>query len=70
MSAMPPPTAATDLRSWTATIVGRTPDIAAQIRSRLAQNYWVFASAVLLLAAFNLTFRLGREIVVEWDESL
>ena len=25
---------------------------------------------VLALAAFNLTFRLGREIVTEWDESL
>jgi len=28
------------------------------------------ACAVLALAAFNLTFRLGNEIVTEWDESL
>ncbi len=36
----------------------------------LARRYWLLAGAVLLLSAFNLTFRLGREIVVEWDESL
>jgi 4-amino-4-deoxy-L-arabinose transferase-like glycosyltransferase len=28
------------------------------------------ACLVLLLAAFNLTFRLGHEVVTEWDESL
>jgi 4-amino-4-deoxy-L-arabinose transferase-like glycosyltransferase len=33
-------------------------------------RYWALAGLVLALAAFNLTFRLGREIVVEWDESL
>ena len=36
----------------------------------LARRYWLLAGAVLLLSALNLTFRLGREIVVEWDESL
>jgi 4-amino-4-deoxy-L-arabinose transferase-like glycosyltransferase len=30
----------------------------------------LLAAAVLALAAFNLTFRLGHEVVNEWDESL
>ena len=30
----------------------------------------MLAAAILCLAAFNLTFRLGSEIVTEWDESL
>jgi 4-amino-4-deoxy-L-arabinose transferase-like glycosyltransferase len=34
------------------------------------RRYAVLAAAVLCLAAFNLTFRLGSEIVTEWDESL
>jgi len=34
------------------------------------RRYRLFASAVLLVAAFNLTFRLGQEVVTEWDESL
>jgi 4-amino-4-deoxy-L-arabinose transferase-like glycosyltransferase len=33
-------------------------------------HYAVLATIVLGLAAFNLTFRLGREFVTEWDESL
>src|ERR1051325_1205158 len=32
--------------------------------------YRFCAALVLGLAAFNLTFRLGHEIVVDWDESL
>lgn len=34
------------------------------------RDYALLAIAVLALAAFNLTFRLGSEIVTEWDESL
>ena len=34
------------------------------------RHYRVLAAAVLALAAFNLTFRLGSESVNEWDESL
>ncbi len=34
------------------------------------RRYWALAGLVLAIAAFNLTFRLGREIVTEWDESL
>jgi 4-amino-4-deoxy-L-arabinose transferase-like glycosyltransferase len=34
------------------------------------RHYALLAIAVLALAAFNLTFRLGSEIVTEWDESL
>jgi 4-amino-4-deoxy-L-arabinose transferase-like glycosyltransferase len=34
------------------------------------RHYRVLAVAVLALAAFNLTFRLGSESVNEWDESL
>jgi 4-amino-4-deoxy-L-arabinose transferase-like glycosyltransferase len=62
--------AAAEPRSWTATAAGRTSDVAGQISAVLAQRFWLLAVAVLLLSAFNLTFRLGREIVVEWDESL
>src|SRR6266699_696481 len=45
-----------------------------QIRSKtptfIDRHYSALAAAALLLAAFNLTFRLGSEIVTEWDESL
>ena len=41
---------------------GRAPTI--------VRYYPIFACAVLALAAFNLVFRLDREIVTEWDESL
>src|SRR5689334_19361921 len=34
------------------------------------RRYVVLAAGVLCLAAFNLTFRIGSEIVTEWDESL
>ena len=34
------------------------------------RRYAAFAAAVLALAAFNLFFRLGAEIVSEWDESI
>ena len=34
------------------------------------RHFAILACAVLALAAFNLTFRLGSEIVTEWDESL
>ena len=34
------------------------------------RHYRRAAAAILLLAAFNLFFRLDREIVIEWDESL
>jgi len=36
----------------------------------VARHYRVLAFAVLALAAFNLTYRLGLESVEEWDESL
>ncbi len=36
----------------------------------LERHYRACAVAVLCLAAFNLTFRLGSEFVTEWDESL
>jgi len=39
-------------------------------RRSLEQQYWIWACAILVLAAFNLTYRLGREVVTEWDESL
>ena len=32
--------------------------------------FWVLAAAVLALAAFNLTYRVGNESLTEWDESL
>lgn len=35
-----------------------------------SRHYAALAFAVLGLAAFNLTFRLGSEVVTEWDESL
>jgi len=34
------------------------------------RHYRVAATLVLGLAAFNLTFRIGQEVVTEWDESL
>ncbi|MEO8071099.1 MAG: glycosyltransferase family 39 protein, partial [Acidobacteriota bacterium] len=36
----------------------------------IERHYLALAVAVLALAAFNVTFRLGREVVTEWDESL
>ena len=41
---------------------GRVPTI--------VRYYPILAGAVLALAAFNLVFRLDREIVTEWDEAL
>ena len=35
-----------------------------------ARHYRALALAILGLAAFNLGFRLNREVVAEWDESL
>jgi 4-amino-4-deoxy-L-arabinose transferase-like glycosyltransferase len=35
-----------------------------------ARHFAILAIAVLVLALFNLSFRLGREFVAEWDESL
>jgi 4-amino-4-deoxy-L-arabinose transferase-like glycosyltransferase len=35
-----------------------------------ARHFATLAVGVLAIAAFNLTFRLGREVVTEWDESL
>jgi 4-amino-4-deoxy-L-arabinose transferase-like glycosyltransferase len=34
------------------------------------RRFWVLAFAVLALAAFNLTYRVGNESLTEWDESL
>jgi 4-amino-4-deoxy-L-arabinose transferase-like glycosyltransferase len=34
------------------------------------RRFWVLACAVLALAAFNLTYRVGNESLTEWDESL
>lgn len=34
------------------------------------RRFWVLASAVLALAAFNLTYRVGNESLTEWDGSL
>lgn len=47
-------------------VEGQTPDTVAFCD----RHFPVLAAAVLGLAAFNLTFRLGSEIVHEWDESL
>jgi 4-amino-4-deoxy-L-arabinose transferase-like glycosyltransferase len=46
------------------------PPAADPRRSFLERHGRAIAAAVLALAAFNLTFRLGREVVTEWDESL
>ncbi len=35
-----------------------------------SRHYVALTLAVLLLAAFNLTFRIGHEVVTQWDESL
>jgi 4-amino-4-deoxy-L-arabinose transferase-like glycosyltransferase len=35
-----------------------------------SRRFVILAAAVLCLAALNLTFRIGSEIVTEWDESL
>src|SRR5262245_61586823 len=34
------------------------------------RRYSLCAASILLLALFNLTYRLSREFVYEWDESL
>jgi 4-amino-4-deoxy-L-arabinose transferase-like glycosyltransferase len=34
------------------------------------RHYAILATSVLALAAFNLTFHLGSEVVSEWDESM
>jgi 4-amino-4-deoxy-L-arabinose transferase-like glycosyltransferase len=39
-------------------------------RSSIDQRYWIWACAILVLAAFNVGYRLGGEVVTEWDESL
>jgi 4-amino-4-deoxy-L-arabinose transferase-like glycosyltransferase len=39
-------------------------------RRSIEPQYWIWACAILALAAFNLIYRLGSEIVTEWDESL
>lgn len=39
-------------------------------REVFERRYALFATAILALALFNLTFRLGQESVTEWDESL
>jgi len=36
----------------------------------MSRHYRILAAAVLGLAAFNLSFRLGSEVVSEWDEAL
>ena len=50
------------------------PDTASVPRPGFAafcqRHYRVLAAAVLALAAFNLLYRLGSEVVIEWDESL
>src|SRR5688572_33177545 len=56
------------------TPIGHTGSSSASGEARLfdfaSRRYSLLASAVLLLAAFNLTYRLGLESVEEWDESL
>jgi 4-amino-4-deoxy-L-arabinose transferase-like glycosyltransferase len=42
----------------------------ASVATFCTRRYRLLGAAVLALAAFNLTFRLGHEIVNEWDESL
>jgi 4-amino-4-deoxy-L-arabinose transferase-like glycosyltransferase len=46
------------------------PSSGTRLPAPVERYYPVLAAAVLALAAFNLTFRLGSEIVTEWDESL
>jgi hypothetical protein len=48
----------------------REHSAAVQAGSLGRRSWFMPAFAVLALAAFNLTFRLGSEIVTEWDESL
>src|SRR5687767_1752099 len=36
----------------------------------VSRQFAVLVVAVLALAAFNLTFRLGQQAITEWDESL
>ena len=36
----------------------------------MGRHHRLWAAAALGLAAFNLTFRLGSEVVSEWDEAL
>jgi 4-amino-4-deoxy-L-arabinose transferase-like glycosyltransferase len=48
----------------------KTSGIGDRTMSFLARRYRLAGGIVLLLSAFNLIFRLGHEIVVEWDESV
>lgn len=54
------------------TPIGHPRRVSAEARlfEFVAQHYRTLATAVLALAAFNLTYRLGLESVEEWDESL
>jgi 4-amino-4-deoxy-L-arabinose transferase-like glycosyltransferase len=56
--------------SWGSTNAVGSPRARLDVRAFVVRYYWLAACGVLALAAFNLTFRLGHEIVVEWDESL
>lgn len=56
-------------------MAGWTPDGSAsgalhRVEAFCQRRYVVLAALVLALAAFNLGFRIDREIVTEWDESL
>ena len=44
--------------------------VEARLIDFVSRHYRLLAGIVLLLAAFNLTYRLGLESVEEWDESL
>jgi 4-amino-4-deoxy-L-arabinose transferase-like glycosyltransferase len=44
--------------------------VEARLFDFVSRRYRVLAAAVLILAAFNLSYRLGLESVEEWDESL
>ena len=41
-----------------------------RLRAFVPSNFPVLLVAILALAAFNLTFRLGEQTITEWDESL
>lgn len=58
----------TSERHAASSVAGRHPERAAA--SVLEQHYVVLFCAVLALAAFNLWFRIGSELVSEWDEAL
>ena len=46
------------------------PDHRAAFPAFCERHYGLLRAAVLATAVFNLTFRLGREVVYEWDEAL